>query len=65
MPTRPSLRPIRNRFSNGLLTAGHSRHLHESFSPDGTRILFQSALLSGGKGLDLFVVGISPSAPRF
>jgi oligogalacturonide lyase len=48
-----------------LLTAGHSRHLHESFSPDGTRILFQSALLSGGKGLDLFVVGISPSAPRF
>jgi oligogalacturonide lyase len=42
-----------------LLTAGHSGHLHQSFSPDGTRVLFQSGLLSGGKSLDLFVVPVS------
>jgi oligogalacturonide lyase len=47
-----------------LLTAGHLRHLHESFSPDGMRILFQSALLSGGKGLDLFVVTVPEAAQR-
>lgn len=42
-----------------LLTAGHSGHAHESFSPDGTRVLFQSSLLSSGKTLDLFVVNLS------
>lgn len=38
-----------------LLTAGHSGHAHASFSPDGTRLLFQSGLLSGGRMLNLFV----------
>jgi oligogalacturonide lyase len=41
-----------------LWTAGHSGHAHPSFSPDGTRLLFQSGLLSGNKDLDLFVVGV-------
>jgi oligogalacturonide lyase len=45
-----------------LLTAGHSGHAHQSFSPDGTRLLFQSGLLSGGKSLDLFVAPVSGTA---
>ncbi len=47
-----------------LLTAGHSGHAHQSFSPDGTRLLFQSGLLSGGRGLHLFVVPVPTAAPR-
>jgi len=46
-----------------LLTAGHSGHAHQNFSPDGTRVLFQSGLLSGGGSRDLFVVGV-PVARR-
>jgi len=45
-----------------LLTAGHSGHAHQSFSPDGTRLLFQSGLLSGGKSLDLFVIPVPATA---
>lgn len=48
-----------------LLTAGHSGHPHPNFSPDGTRILFQSGLLGDGKSLDLFVVNIPAAARRF
>ena len=42
-----------------LLTAGHSGHAHANFSPDGTRVLFKSSLLSGGKTTNLFIVNIS------
>jgi oligogalacturonide lyase len=48
-----------------LLTAGHSGHPHASFSPDGTRVLFQSGLLGGGETLDLFVVSAAAAARRF
>jgi len=42
-----------------LLTTGHVMrpdHAHPSFSPDGSRILIQSGLLTGGKSLALIVV---------
>lgn len=45
-----------------LLTAGHSGHAHQSFSPDGTRLLFQSGLLNGSTSLNLFVVSAQPSS---
>ena len=48
-----------------LLTAGHTGHPHPNFSPDGTRVLIQSGLLSGGKTLDLFVVSVPAAARRF
>ncbi|MCH8686185.1 oligogalacturonate lyase family protein [Pedomonas mirosovicensis] len=48
-----------------LLTTGHRmrpNHTHPSFSPDGTRILIQSGMLSGGKNLGLMVVPVAPVA---
>jgi len=42
-----------------LLTTGHRRrpdHAHPSFSPDGTRLLIQSGMLTGGRRLALMVV---------
>jgi oligogalacturonide lyase len=46
-----------------LLTVGHAIHPHANFSPDGTRILFQSRLLGDGKSYDLFTVDL-PTAVR-
>jgi len=42
-----------------LLSTGHVMkpdHTHPNFSPDGTRILVQSGMLSGGKSLDLMLI---------
>lgn len=47
-----------------LLTTGHRmrpNHAHPSFSPDGTRILIQSGMLSDGQKLGLMVVPIAPA----
>lgn len=44
-----------------LLTAGHRMqpdHAHPTFSPDSTRMLIQSGMLSDGASLDLMVVSI-------
>jgi oligogalacturonide lyase len=44
-----------------LLTTDHKMrpdHTHPTFSPDGTRILIQSGLLTNGKTLDLMVASI-------
>ncbi len=45
-----------------LLTTGHwmkPDHIHPSFSPDGTRILIQSGLLTEGKKLSLIIVPLN------
>jgi len=44
-----------------LLTAGHRMrpdHAHPSFSPDGTRILLQSGMMTDGKTLSLVIVPV-------
>jgi oligogalacturonide lyase len=46
-----------------LLTTGHRMrpdHAHPSFSPDGTRILIQSGMLTDGQRLSLIVVPAEP-----
>jgi oligogalacturonide lyase len=43
------------------ITTGHVMkpdHAHPTFSPDSTRILFQSGLLSGGRNLNLMMISI-------
>jgi oligogalacturonide lyase len=47
-----------------LLTTGHVMrpdHAHPSFSPDGSRILIQSGLLTDGRSLALMVVPVTPN----
>jgi oligogalacturonide lyase len=49
-----------------LLTTGHRMrpdHAHPSFSPDGTRLLIQSGLLTDGARLSLIVVHTGVEAP--
>lgn len=44
-----------------LVSTGHVMkpdHAHANFSPDGTRILLQSGMLSGGKSLDLMLISV-------
>ncbi len=44
-----------------LVSTGHVMkpdHTHPNFSPDGTRILVQSGMLSGGKSLDLMLIPV-------
>lgn len=48
-----------------LLSTGHVMkpdHTHPNFSPDGTRILVQSGMLSGGKSLDLMLIPVPETA---
>ncbi len=48
-----------------LLTTGHVMkpdHAHPSFSPDGSRILIQSGMLTAGKSLSLMIIPVS--APK-
>lgn len=49
-----------------LVSTGHVMkpdHTHPNFSPDGSRILVQSGMLSGGKSLDLMLIPV-PEAAR-
>lgn len=48
-----------------LVSTGHVMkpdHTHPNFSPDGTRILVQSGMLSGGKSLDLMLIPVPETA---
>ena len=48
-----------------LVSTGHVMkpdHTHPNFSPDGTRLLVQSGLLSGGKSLDLMTIPVPETA---
>jgi oligogalacturonide lyase len=48
-----------------LVSTGHVMkpdHTHPNFSPDGTRILVQSGMLSGGKSLDLMIIPVPETA---
>ncbi len=48
-----------------LISAGHVMkpdHTHPNFSPDGTRILVQSGMLSGGASLDLMLIPVPETA---
>jgi oligogalacturonide lyase len=48
-----------------LVSAGHLMkpdHTHPNFSPDGTRLLVQSGMLSGGKSLDLMIIPVPETA---
>jgi oligogalacturonide lyase len=48
-----------------LLSTGHVMqpdHTHPNFSPDGTRILVQSGMLTGGKSLDLMLIPVPEAA---
>lgn len=48
-----------------LVSTGHVMkpdHTHPNFSPDGTRILVQSGMLTGGKSLDLMLIPVSETA---
>ena len=48
-----------------IMTTGHVMkpdHAHPTFSPDSTRILFQSGLLSGGRNLNLMTISVLPFA---
>lgn len=49
-----------------LLTANHKTkpdHARPSFSPDSTRVLIQSGLLSDGRSLDLMTIPVPTAAP--
>lgn len=48
-----------------LVSTGHVMkpdHTHPNFSPDGTRILVQSGMLTGGKSLDLMIIPVPETA---
>lgn len=48
-----------------LVSTGHVMkpdHAHSNFSPDGSRILLQSGMLTGGKSLDLMLVPVPEAA---
>jgi oligogalacturonide lyase len=50
-----------------LVSTGHVMkpdHTHPNFSPDGTRILVQSGMLSGGKSLDLMLIPVPETRAR-